>query len=204
MKICCKCQTKKPFDEFRKGRSKCKQCAYAEKRAWYQRHHDKVKADARQYYHKTKDLRLVQMREWRNSHQQYRKEKRREWHQANKPDQNIKTRQYYATHKKQIYEKHKEWRLADPTLSRWHASVRHQRLKGTPNDLTREQWLARLEEFGHHCAYCWAEGVPLTQDHLIPIVKGGAHTIDNVVPACKPCNAKKQARSMLEVLKLIS
>jgi 5-methylcytosine-specific restriction endonuclease McrA len=31
-------------------------------------------------------------------------------------------------------------------------------------------------------------------DHVMPISKGGAHSIDNLVIACKPCNRKKSAK----------
>lgn len=47
------------------------------------------------------------------------------------------------------------------------------------------------------CQYCGrpAENV----DHIIPRSRGGAHTWDNVVAACRPCNARKENRSPAEV-----
>lgn len=44
------------------------------------------------------------------------------------------------------------------------------------------------------CAYCgcgFTTECPATEDHVIPIVHGGLHTPDNVVPACLGCNSKK-------------
>ncbi len=43
------------------------------------------------------------------------------------------------------------------------------------------------------CAYCEKELSPnqITCDHVIPQSKGGAHSWDNVVTACRPCNAAK-------------
>lgn len=45
------------------------------------------------------------------------------------------------------------------------------------------------------CQYCGraAENV----DHIIPRSRGGGHTWDNVVAACRPCNSRKEDR-MLE------
>lgn len=57
--------------------------------------------------------------------------------------------------------------------------------------ITVQQWEDRLIEFGHQCAYCPASGVKLTMDHVIALSRGGKHHIDNVVPACSPCNSKK-------------
>jgi 5-methylcytosine-specific restriction enzyme A len=44
------------------------------------------------------------------------------------------------------------------------------------------------------CHYCGAEvgAKALTMDHLVPIVRGGRSSKDNVVPACKPCNNAKR------------
>jgi hypothetical protein len=32
-------------------------------------------------------------------------------------------------------------------------------------------------------------------DHRIPLSRGGRHEIDNVIPACKPCNSRKHIRT---------
>jgi 5-methylcytosine-specific restriction endonuclease McrA len=45
----------------------------------------------------------------------------------------------------------------------------------------------------HECQYCGgpAENV----DHIIPKSRGGGHTWDNVVAACRLCNSRKENRS---------
>jgi 5-methylcytosine-specific restriction endonuclease McrA len=50
---------------------------------------------------------------------------------------------------------------------------------------------ARFAEFGHHCAYCGADG-DLHIEHVVPISKGGGHAIGNIIPACKDCNFSKR------------
>ena len=47
------------------------------------------------------------------------------------------------------------------------------------------------------CCYCGSED-KLSIDHLIPQKKGGQHTGDNFVWACKSCNSSKHALDMLE------
>ncbi len=47
------------------------------------------------------------------------------------------------------------------------------------------------------CCYCGSGG-PLTVDHLIPRVRGGADEADNLVWACRSCNSSKHGRDMLE------
>ena len=63
--------------------------------------------------------------------------------------------------------------------------------------LTWKQWQEILVQYNHACVYCGATGVKLEQDHVIPIIprdqsiKGGDHVKENIVPACRRCNARK-------------
>src|SRR5215217_1857451 len=41
---------------------------------------------------------------------------------------------------------------------------------------------------GHRCQYCGAAAENI--DHVIPRSKGGPHTWENVVAACRPCNSR--------------
>ncbi len=49
----------------------------------------------------------------------------------------------------------------------------------------------------NQCCYCGAEA-PLTVDHLIPQAKGGAHSGDNSVWACRSCNSSKGKKDLLD------
>lgn len=44
----------------------------------------------------------------------------------------------------------------------------------------------------HRCQYCGAAAENI--DHVVPRSRGGAHTWDNVVAACRRCNAAKEDR----------
>jgi 5-methylcytosine-specific restriction endonuclease McrA len=58
------------------------------------------------------------------------------------------------------------------------------------HDLTDEQWAAVREAWGG-CAYCGALDPSPQKDCVLPISRGGRYTLDNVVPACRSCNASK-------------
>ena len=49
---------------------------------------------------------------------------------------------------------------------------------------------------GHSCQYCGAAAENI--DHVIPRSRGGPHTWENVVAACRPCNSRKQDRMLHE------
>jgi 5-methylcytosine-specific restriction endonuclease McrA len=58
------------------------------------------------------------------------------------------------------------------------------------HDLTPEQW-GLLQEGWGGCAYCGSPSGDLQRDCVLPISRGGRYTLDNVVPACRSCNASK-------------
>ena len=58
------------------------------------------------------------------------------------------------------------------------------------HDLTPEQWLG-LRRAWNGCAYCGAADTSLQKDCVLAISRGGRYTVDNVVPACRSCNASK-------------
>jgi 5-methylcytosine-specific restriction endonuclease McrA len=49
----------------------------------------------------------------------------------------------------------------------------------------------------HRCQYCGAAAENI--DHVVPRSRGGVHAWDNVVAACRPCNARKEDRLLSEV-----
>ena len=48
------------------------------------------------------------------------------------------------------------------------------------------------------CQYCGRQCGDLTIDHIIPRSRGGPHTWENLVSACKPCNHRKGGKSLGE------
>jgi hypothetical protein len=52
---------------------------------------------------------------------------------------------------------------------------------------------ARLLANKPQCTYC---GQPATEaDHIIPVLHGGSHDLDNLTPACKTCNSRRGNRT---------
>lgn len=92
----------------------------------------------------------------------------------------------------------KAWRQTDKGKAasarngaKWRAN-----LHGAFATLTGEEWTAIKEQFKGRCVYC-GEVKPLTMDHIIPLSKGGHHTKNNIVPACRSCNSAKRDRPVL-------
>lgn len=73
----------------------------------------------------------------------------------------------------------------------WSQNYRAKR-RGLPATLTRKQWLITLDFYDWKCAYCGDDYQHM--DHFIPFSAGGGTTADNCIPACIPCNCKKNKR----------
>ena len=54
-------------------------------------------------------------------------------------------------------------------------------------------WRRLVHRYRGMCAYCqarpWAH-----RDHVIPLKRGGSHSIGNLLPACAPCNLRKKIK----------
>jgi len=119
------------------------------------------------------------------------------WYARNREHVLARTSAYAATHPAQR-------RAIDAAYSARHpakicaksASRRARKAGATLNDFTAAQWIELQAIFDHRCAYCGrrAKG-HLTQDHITPLSKGGAHTLANIVPACGSCNSKKRDKA---------
>ena len=71
-----------------------------------------------------------------------------------------------------------------------YATRRKRRMAAVEHDLSAEQWAALTSAWGG-CAYCGATDRPLQRDCVLPLSRGGRYTLDNIAPACGPCNASK-------------
>jgi hypothetical protein len=96
----------------------------------------------------------------------------------------------------------KKLRMArDPVAERAKRQAYNQTRKGrkrknggsvAPND-----WVRLVRRFNGLCAYCGVQ--PSTSmDHVIPLSRGGRHTIGNVLPTCVSCNSTKRNRLLIE------
>ena len=99
------------------------------------------------------------------------------------------------------YLKERDRRLAyalDPERMREAASRRRARVRSAERCLiTKKDWLRLAERFRHSCAYC-GERKPLTMEHVVPLSRGGRHSIGNIIPACFSCNSSKRDRFIVE------
>lgn len=75
--------------------------------------------------------------------------------------------------------------------------LRRERAKA--RELRKSRWWQRKIAKGV-CYYCRSKVAVsgLTMDHVVPLVRGGRSTKNNLVAACKTCNSKKKTMLPME------
>ena len=151
--------------------SYCKPCYNQWKRARYQKNREKEVARVMDYNYRNYDKFKERLSEYRKKDSW--KETRKAWIENNKD-------------KIAIYDHNKK-------------SKRRSQLD-LYKPISKEDWNSVLVKFKHKCAYCGGKSSVLQIDHVEPLSRGGSHTLDNLVPACGPCNNSKNSRDVIDFM----
>jgi len=120
-------------------------------------------------------------KEWRDANKDKELERWKKWKLAN-PEKVAKQRKRYN-------DAHPEVRLA------WNRN-RRARIKGNGGRITKAEWQAVLDKYGHKCLHPGCERTDITMDHVKPLALGGTHTADNVQPLCEYHNKAKYNKTV--------
>ena len=148
--------------------------------AYYATHREKYKAQCAAYYATHCEQIKAQVAAYYTAHQTTYCEKDK-----------IRGAAYRATHREQISVRGAAYRVAHPEIHQLATARRRARKFALSATLTTEEWEIIKQAYKHRCAYCGERPRQLTQDHVIPITRGGGTTSNNIVPACKSCNSSK-------------
>jgi len=102
-------------------------------------------------------------------------------------------RDYSQANKERLRVQRREYLRRNPGLSGFYSRRYQQRLNNLKFFILPKEY-RRLKSSS--CFYCG--GVAKTVDHIIPVSKGGQHSVGNLVSACQSCNASKGNRFLYE------
>jgi 5-methylcytosine-specific restriction endonuclease McrA len=172
-------------------------------RHWRARYPDKQKASTYRWRQRNLKKWNAYQRAWRRKHRERTNPllrakrarlgdvynaRRRDYRRRNLAKLRAAARRYY-------------WKNWDKKRIEHHAAVAKR--KGAPGKYTPGEWLELLAKYKYRCAYCYrrVNRKTASADHVVPLSRGGTNWSDNIVPACLPCNQRKNSLTAREHLR---
>lgn len=207
MKKCSKCGEYKDFQMFHKDKNSkdgykvwCKECRKKESLEYRNKYRDKILNSKKKWYEKSKNK-----KELRNKNAVDIGFKICTVWNINKKINSYRQRAnggYYSICRECENKKNKEYRKNNPDkinrLKIISENKRRYQKKQLNRTFTSEEWKSCNLFFNNQCVYCGVETNDLTQDHFIPISKGGEYSKNNILPSCRSCNSRKSNKEFYE------
>jgi 5-methylcytosine-specific restriction endonuclease McrA len=184
-KICQKCGINRPVTEFSKHNAckgghetTCKECVNKNSKLWREKHSNYDTLHSRQY---------------RKEHITELREKERSYYWNNVEKKMVYRAGYYQKNRDFLIQSSKDDYKRHP--ERWRYYGEKRRCIKNGGDLQQGDFEKLCAEYGNKCLVCGSTG-KLTMDHIVPISRGGVHSVANIQPLCRSCNSKKHAKTI--------
>ena len=216
---CPGCAEVKPLAQYATRGSRCHEChnaASAGKRKAWREHRKARRAETnRAYYERNREKVLARQKERRAENSEEMAEYARRYYQEHKSHLLALERQRREANPDTFRERDRAWRVANADKVNENSTRYRARRRGSSDVESGVSWRTVAARDGMACTYCgiicdeqdghhilardganrWVCGPTYpTIDHVVPVSKGGAHTMANVVLACLTCNKRKGAR----------
>lgn len=195
----------------------CKTCSNAATKIWNDNNKERVKENQRKYVAANREKVREKDRKYKHTHRelvnerskiykQTHPEKVKKYKDEHREQDNLYHRIRYAENiekerqrskdkyirdKVHVQEYNKNYHATHQGLRQEYKRKYRARRKNAEGYITKKEWDELLDRFNHTCLRCGRTDIKLTLDHVIPLTRGGSHTIDNAQPLCISCNSIK-------------
>ena len=132
---------------------------------------------------------------WYGKNRQQVIDRSKAWRQSNRERFQANANRRRNERKEVVRQQQREWSKRNPEVGRKGAQTRRQRMKMLELLEISKRDFVRL--YASPCSSCGSTK-DICLDHIIPIARGGRHSIGNAQPLCRRCNASKGTKLMIE------
>jgi len=175
----------------RRYRSEHPERVHEYQREYRAAHRDEKRECSREWYLAHREKALERDHEYYEVHHEEALERKRKYYETHRDIKRKWQRHYYADHADERRAKAQEWRVAHPEESRAHGLRRRALQAGVTIEPVNA---SEVYERDHYLCHVCRRLVPARErslDHLIPLTRGGAHSMNNVALAHRRCNSKR-------------
>lgn len=97
-------------------------------------------------------------------------------------------------YRQRAWDINKRWRTANREKIRLTSQRRRARIKASMIGKVTSRDIIRM--LSKPCVYCGSKSQHI--DHVIPLSRGGSHSLGNLAPACPECNHRKSTKLVIE------
>jgi 5-methylcytosine-specific restriction endonuclease McrA len=147
------------------------------------------------YRSECKDCQSEIFKKWYNNNADRQRAKTTNWRKNNPEKVAAQKKRSHKKNPQAQYKRNKKWKQANPL------KVKEQDLRRRASLLNNGVYLVTPKDLQKislsKCLYCNSKE-KITVDHVVPVSRGGTHSIGNLVPACLSCNTSKGAKTITE------
>lgn len=172
---------------------------------WYQENEEAAKERARLWYKEHPDRARETHAEWRRTHKKEDAAIKARWYEDNREKTIARVHARYQEKRDTILEQNRAYRAAHPELVNEWSAARRARKRDAEVIADRASMVAIYREAKtapEVTCYLCGGSVPLGQrhvDHVIPLVRGGKHSKENLAITHRKCNLVKSTK-LLDVV----
>ncbi len=188
-----------------KDPAKAKEYARKANLAWYHKNKEKILSDPK----RIEKMKLAHKRRW--SDPKYRakiNEKNKAYGNAHPEGSRKRSLAWRNRNLEEARAKHRAWSKSESGRTWYKArdhAYRAKKLAATINPQSIKEYIALVRsKKSVRCYYCqnYFSGKKIHFDHLIPLSKGGPHSIENLCVSCPHCNQTKINKPIQEWMRL--
>lgn len=184
----------------RRKSGNCVECDKVSNKRYYEDNKEEILLHQKEYAEKNKERIKKYNTDYYQRNYDRVKLNASNWRKNNLGKKYLANREWAERNPEKVHESRRNWRHSNRGIQKEKDKRRRERLQlQADNSLTKEA-LSELYSSAKKCPYC---GVVMSDrshsnlktakslDHLVPLSKGGTHSLFNAVICCLSCNSKK-------------